>query len=768
MLWQVLFTKSQQTQERVDVLMMRSQDMPHCDAEHEAPSPYQYAALSQGDDMRLIVLLPGRHNDRIRIRIQHDKLDRVAFRVPRARRMSISDIQATLPDDWWVEETIDHRVIFNCGKSTDQKGWKSSWTHPDPAFDHSLYKSPEDHGCEGMPGYEALSYTWGPLNPAEDALVEGETPGQTRLSIGPGLADALRHLRFPDRPRTLWVDAICINQTDEAEKNVHVARMDGIYRYARRVVVWLGADNNTSALAIEALTQLGNQVQVALKSSRWFTEPGLESECCGDNCRVPHENSCPLPWPEATCRAVKDFFWRPWFSRVWVVQEVLLANEDAVLQCGSHLMTWSVFRQAIVCLWNKENLPALLPRHDVAHIHEIVRWNLESNMTAISEMLVLTTNRQCADPRDFIYGMRGLLPSAFAARIQVRYGASVREIYTDFILHHIQYTRRLLFLGSFRMRDRGGPERMPSWVPDFATEIAFQYWHFSAGCSVSFATTNPARIGELRVLGRQCAVIDKVQPVPDTFLERLLGNVEQEERDALARILAGGYLCDRFPGESVPTLAGWVEMLLANHGRLLRKVLADQSEEGHDDQDPNAPVQSTFMEYWAREVIRDRVFITTSEGHIGLGGPESRPGDRICVFLGCDAPMMLRTSEEANGLFSVVGQCLVDGLEDACALLGPLPKGWRLQVFPDFSSSSARCRFFHVETGRTVEEDPRLPDFDTDEWEIIEDVARTADDPFTYRAFRHIPTGDVVKSDPRMTPEALERRGVSLKTFVLV
>lgn len=117
-----MFTKSQQTQERADVLIMQSQDMPHRSAEHEAPSPYQYAALSQGDDMRLMVLLPGRHNDRIRIRIQHDKLDRVAFKVPRARRMSISDIQATLPDDWWVEETIDHRILFCCGKLTDPKG----------------------------------------------------------------------------------------------------------------------------------------------------------------------------------------------------------------------------------------------------------------------------------------------------------------------------------------------------------------------------------------------------------------------------------------------------------------------------------------------------------------------------------------------------------------------------------------------------------------------------------------------------------------------
>lgn len=620
-----------------------------------------------------------------------------------------------------------------------------------------------------MSGYEALSYAWGPPSPAEDALVEGETPGQTRLSIGPGLTDALRHLRFPDRPRTLWVDAVCINQTDEAEKNVLVARMDSIYRYARRVVVWLGANNHTSALAIEALTHLGSQVQVALTSGRWFLKPGLadgESECYEDNCRVPHGDSCPVPWQEATCRAVKDLCWRPWFSRVWVMQEILLANKDAVLQCGSHLMTWSVFRQAIVCLWNKENLPALLPRADIDHIHDIVKWNLESNTIAISEMLV---HRQCADPRDFIYGIRGLLPPAFAARIQVRYGASVGEIYTDFVLHHMQYTRRLLFLGSSRIRDRGGPERTPSWVPDFAAEIPFLYWQFSAGCSVSFATTNPARTGELHVLGRQCAVIDEVQPVPAIFLQRLLGSVEQEERDALARILAGGYLCERFPTGSVPTLAGWMEMLVTNDGRLLRKVLkSEKSEEGHDDQDPNVPVQSTFMEDWAREVIHDRVFITTSEGHIGLGGPESRPGDRICVFLGCDAPMMLRTSEEGNGLFSVVGQCLVDGLEDACALLGPLPKGWRLQVFPDTSNSSARCRFFHVETGRTVDEDPRLPDLDTDEWEIFGDVARTADDPFTFREFRHIPTGDVVKSDPRMTPEALERRGVSLKTFVLV
>jgi hypothetical protein len=85
--------------------------------------------------------------------------------------------------------------------------------------------------------FEALSYTWG--NPSETSPVV--LHGQ-RHDVTKNLASALRHLRYHDRQRILWVDALCIDQDNIEERNQQVTQMRDIYREggAKRVVVWLG------------------------------------------------------------------------------------------------------------------------------------------------------------------------------------------------------------------------------------------------------------------------------------------------------------------------------------------------------------------------------------------------------------------------------------------------------------------------------------------------------------------------------------------------
>jgi Heterokaryon incompatibility protein (HET) len=83
--------------------------------------------------------------------------------------------------------------------------------------------------------YEALSYVWGFLSSSESLRCDGKS-----ISITPNLRDALRKLRLVDRHRALWVDQICINQSDKDEKSSQVALMDRIYRMAEQVIAWLG------------------------------------------------------------------------------------------------------------------------------------------------------------------------------------------------------------------------------------------------------------------------------------------------------------------------------------------------------------------------------------------------------------------------------------------------------------------------------------------------------------------------------------------------
>jgi hypothetical protein len=88
---------------------------------------------------------------------------------------------------------------------------------------------------EDSPEYEALSYAWGDLTNTESIIVDG-----VEIHITTNLAAALRHLRQPDTIFEIWVDAVCINQTNEKEKSQQVAMMGEIYRNCSQVQIWLG------------------------------------------------------------------------------------------------------------------------------------------------------------------------------------------------------------------------------------------------------------------------------------------------------------------------------------------------------------------------------------------------------------------------------------------------------------------------------------------------------------------------------------------------
>jgi hypothetical protein len=110
------------------------------------------------------------------------------------------------------------------------------------------------------PDYEALSYVWGSMENLSDVVV-GSSENAT-LPITQNLATALPYLRLEDRPRVLWIDAICIDQQNLDERSHQVRRMSDIYTMATRVVVWLGPEGDNSTLALSTMDFLGSQIEV--------------------------------------------------------------------------------------------------------------------------------------------------------------------------------------------------------------------------------------------------------------------------------------------------------------------------------------------------------------------------------------------------------------------------------------------------------------------------------------------------------------------------
>ncbi len=171
------------------------------------------------------------------------------------------------------------------------------------------------------PTYEALSYHWGDGESTEEITLN--TKGKDfpdPFMVRPNLASALKQLRYRDRPRYLWIDAICINQDDNGERNVQVALMDGVYSGASEVCVWLGDAGENSGLALSFISRVVNLDDF----DRLVADP-----------RTPHE------WA-----ALSDLMKREWFSRRWVVQEIALAKA-ARLYCGDASADWSDFAVAV-------------------------------------------------------------------------------------------------------------------------------------------------------------------------------------------------------------------------------------------------------------------------------------------------------------------------------------------------------------------------------------------------------------------------------------
>jgi hypothetical protein len=141
-------------------------------------------------------------------------------------------------------------------------------------------------GHESHP-YEALSYVWGKPDGGHSISIDGHV-----LSVTGNLYAALQHLRNRHWERVLWVDAVCINQGDDGEKQDQIRLMANIYSQASRVVVWLG----------EAGDESGDS---ALQEIRRVAAEEMSS---GNVLNINEE----------TKQGVLALLRRQWFERIWV------------------------------------------------------------------------------------------------------------------------------------------------------------------------------------------------------------------------------------------------------------------------------------------------------------------------------------------------------------------------------------------------------------------------------------------------------------------
>ncbi|KAF8850743.1 HET-domain-containing protein [Acephala macrosclerotiorum] len=199
----------------------------------------------------------------------------------------------------------------------------------------------EVRSLDRSPSFAALSYTWGPdaANPSQEIICSGKT-----IPITQNCHDALSTLRHIFNVRSIWVDAICINQDDDLEKGSQIPLMRDIYGTASRVYIWLGKGTKESDEAFEWMRHTTKDVSVLL-GARFKAFPGLMAP--GELLKawrllpvlIEKHRLKSKPHPMYNPAAIQDVINRDWFGRMWTLQEVVMANEPLAI-CGSKTLRW--------------------------------------------------------------------------------------------------------------------------------------------------------------------------------------------------------------------------------------------------------------------------------------------------------------------------------------------------------------------------------------------------------------------------------------------
>lgn len=297
---------------------------------------------------------------------------------------------------------------------------------PAAAFDNDLHarivhrKYPvEAEDASGVNYWNAASYTWGTDPPSRILYIDSTFPqdpngGRRVIRITPNVDAMLRHLRSKQQEHYLWVDAICLNQSNMPEKNQQVRRMEWIYRLALQVLVWLGEDDGTTRIGMKLVEGL------AIVSERPdFANDSENTEGIGLALRELLGNQQP--------HALDRLFQRPWFGRRWILQEVALAREPIVC-CGRYQLPWNKFRAGMEVISKTQSGPLfaqtqLMDDQSARAVRTLLKLNRVSGHYL--DLLWNFDTSACKEKHDVIYALLGLATNRLPAPQDKEVGSSV-------------------------------------------------------------------------------------------------------------------------------------------------------------------------------------------------------------------------------------------------------------------------------------------------------------------------------------------------------
>ncbi|KAK3319453.1 heterokaryon incompatibility protein-domain-containing protein [Apodospora peruviana] len=328
------------------------------------------------------------------------------------------------------------------------------------------------------PPYICLSYCWGVGNSNDFHVnIDGK-----RLAVSRGVYLALHNIRdwmlhHGDTTSVMvWVDQICINQEDLAERAVQVGHMKALYSQAKRVVVHLGAEENGSE-KIPELYQILRSTALKFKNK---DDTPISYDLKDLSMRELDGTGLP-PRGDPLWEVNRLFLHRPWFLRTWIIQEAVLAR-DLFFICGG----WGMDGIFLAACWDfiiGDNLIPMFSNPTPATAWQVVEGKamhqillmLDTGMgrdnkpsQSLIDMLQRSRNALATNPRDHVYGLLGLATEAYRERLTVDYEESVADLYA-------RVARLVVELGEghkllYNLHGLHSDLSLPSWVPDWTSE----------------------------------------------------------------------------------------------------------------------------------------------------------------------------------------------------------------------------------------------------------------------------------------------------------
>ncbi|KAK0648021.1 heterokaryon incompatibility protein-domain-containing protein [Cercophora newfieldiana] len=301
--------------------------------------------------------------------------------------------------------------------------------------------------------FEPVSYTWGD---ASDRVLIHVGGNGACLSVTRNCFNTLKSLRQPDLPRLLWIDAICINQDDVAERSAQVRIMDKVYATGQQTLIYLGEATHENDMLFAELEAADSDLGKGTIDERSKPDGFIVQQ-------------------------LEELLERPWFQRVWVLQEVFL-NDNRLVICGQRRCSWTALRSCLFGFGNNK----LVVANDLPPVFCLHRWNADRAMPAWLNLWIHLNETRAllaTNPKDKIFALKALLgrdQDDVNHLIDYRFG--LPEVLTN-LARSLLHSVGLVILSAIRSATK---RSMASWVPDWSQTDSRHFAWVTLGSDEAF------------------------------------------------------------------------------------------------------------------------------------------------------------------------------------------------------------------------------------------------------------------------------------------